>query len=277
MLAIADAAVVQAVEAEGVHVGILGQDLRQDVDEEIAVGAEQAEHAAVRILLHVGLRDLRGVGRDPPPVGMVLVDLALKARRIDAQDADAEPLVFGDVLLEPAERHVRAAPLQELAVVIGVERIDEAHLADRHPVGGRRGPRLGVHPRERVAAADGLLHPGRDLDLAERSRVERLFHDDLAPDPRLISPGKVGIDEDQSERGHQCESGAEGGLMVAVPKRRAGLFPGKAPFGLTSAPNRIKELLAGDLAEGSRLRGCQNALATLDLRERTGTRYSTPL
>jgi hypothetical protein len=48
----------------------------------------------------------------------------------------------------------------------------------------------------------------------------------------------------------------EGGLMVAVPKRRAGLFPGKAPFGLTSAPIRIKDSLAGEFSEGSRLRGC---------------------
>ena len=48
----------------------------------------------------------------------------------------------------------------------------------------------------------------------------------------------------------------EGALMVAVLKRRAGLFPGKVPFGLTSAPNRIKDSLAGEFSEVSRLRGC---------------------
>ena len=42
-------------------------------------------------------------------------------------------------LLQPVERHVRAAALEQLAVVVGVERIDEAHLADRHAMrGGRR-------------------------------------------------------------------------------------------------------------------------------------------
>ena len=50
VLAVADAAVVQAVEAEGVDVGKLGDDLGQHVDEEVAVGAQQAEHAAVREL-----------------------------------------------------------------------------------------------------------------------------------------------------------------------------------------------------------------------------------
>ena len=105
MLAVADAAVVQAVEAEGIDVGELRQDLGEHVDEEVAVRPEQAEHAAVRVLLQVDLRDLGRVRGDAPPVGMLLVDLALQARRIDAEDADAEPLVFGDVLLEP----VRAA------------------------------------------------------------------------------------------------------------------------------------------------------------------------
>ena len=104
MPAVADAAVVQPVEAEGVDGRVLRQDLGQDVDEEIAVRPEQAEHPAVRILLHIDLGDLGGVGRDPPPVGMVLVDLALEAGRINAEDADAQLLVLGDVALEPAER-----------------------------------------------------------------------------------------------------------------------------------------------------------------------------
>ena len=107
-------------------------------------------------------------GGDAPPFGMRLVDLALEARRVDAEDADAELLVLGDVLLQPAGRDVRAALLEELAVVIGVERIDEAHLADRDAVLRGLGARLAVHDRERVAAADGVLHPGGDLDLAER-------------------------------------------------------------------------------------------------------------
>ena len=85
------------------------QDLGQHVDEEVAVRPEQAEHAAVRELLQVDLRDLGRVGGDPPPVGVRLVDLALEARRIDAEDADAEPLVLGDVLRQPVERDVRAA------------------------------------------------------------------------------------------------------------------------------------------------------------------------
>ena len=42
VLAVTDPAVVQAVEAEGVHVGVLRQDLGQHVDEEIAVGPQEA-------------------------------------------------------------------------------------------------------------------------------------------------------------------------------------------------------------------------------------------
>ena len=42
MLAITNAAVVKPVEAEGVDLGIPGQDLGQDFDEKVAVRAEQA-------------------------------------------------------------------------------------------------------------------------------------------------------------------------------------------------------------------------------------------
>ena len=122
----------------------------------------------MRIFLHIDLGDLGRVGRDPPPFGMVFIDLALKTRRIDAQNADAQSLVFGDVLLEPARRDVRASLLEQLAVVVRVERVDEAELADRHPMRGRRGPGLRIHPRQRVAATDRFLDPGGNLDLAKR-------------------------------------------------------------------------------------------------------------
>ncbi len=140
--AIADAAVVQPVEAEGVNGRVHGEDLGQDVDEEVAIRPEQAEHPAVWVFLQVDLGDLGGIRADAPPVRMSLVDLALEAGRIDAQDADAQFAVLGDVLLEPAERDMRAAPLEELAVVVGIERVDEAQLADGHPVRGRGGPGL---------------------------------------------------------------------------------------------------------------------------------------
>ena len=164
-------------------------------------GPEQAEHAAVRELLHVDLGNLRRVGGDPPPVGMRLVDLALEARRIDAQDADAELLVLGDVLRQPIERDVRAAPLEQLAVVVGVERIDEAHLADRDAV--LRGACAGraIHDREGVAAADRVLHPRGDLDLAERLRVERLLQNRLRPNLMRLCDRKYRRGETRSRMG----------------------------------------------------------------------------
>ena len=159
---------MQPIEAERIDVGIFREDFREHIDEEIAVRAQQAQHPAVRVFLHVDLRNLGGIGRDSAPVGMVLVDLALKARRIDAQDANAELLVLSDVFLNPAERHVRAALLEQLAVVIGIEWVDEAHLTDGHAMRGRRGAAFGVHGRERIAAAGRLLYPLRDPDLTER-------------------------------------------------------------------------------------------------------------
>ena len=159
MLAVADAAVVQAVEAEGVDVRMLLKNLGQHVDEEVAVRPERAEHAAVAELFHVDLRNGRRVGGDAPPVGMAFVDFALQRRRIDAEDANAEPLVFGDLFLQPVERHVRAALLEQFAVVVRIERIDEIQLADRHAVLDRFGSLSGIHAGERVADADGVLHP----------------------------------------------------------------------------------------------------------------------
>ncbi len=89
--AVAAPAVMQPIEAEGVHCRVLREDLREDVDEEIAVRTQQAEHPAVWILLHVDRRDLGGIGRDPTPIRMVLVDFALEAAGgCDAQDADSE-------------------------------------------------------------------------------------------------------------------------------------------------------------------------------------------
>ena len=139
MLTVADSAVVQPVKAEGVDLREPGQDLGQHLDEEIAVGTEQAEHAPMGIRLQIDLWDLGGPGRDPPPVGVVLIDLSLQARRIDAQDPHAQPLVLGDVSFQPVGRDRGVSSFEELAVVVSIERIDEAHLADRDPV--RRGPR----------------------------------------------------------------------------------------------------------------------------------------
>ena len=76
---------------------------------------KQAEHAAVRELFEIDFRNLRRVGRNPPPIGMRLIDFALQARRIDAQNAHAQLFIFGDISLQPFRRNVRAAPLEQLA------------------------------------------------------------------------------------------------------------------------------------------------------------------
>ena len=68
VLAVADAAVMQTVEAEGIDVRKFCQDFRQHVDEEIAIWSEQAQHSAVRKLYHIRLRNLRRVRRNASPV-----------------------------------------------------------------------------------------------------------------------------------------------------------------------------------------------------------------
>ena len=48
VLAITNPAIVQPVEAPGIHAILLG-DFSQHVDEEVAIGAQQAKHAAIRM------------------------------------------------------------------------------------------------------------------------------------------------------------------------------------------------------------------------------------
>ena len=200
MFAVTHAAVMQPVEAEGIDIGILREDLGEHVDEEIAVRPERAEHPAVRELLHVGGRNLRGVGRDSPPLRMRFVDLTLKRRRVDAEDADAEFLVLGNVLFELAEGHVRAAPLEQLAVVVGVEGIDEAHLGERDAVFCGSFARGRIHDGERVPAADGVLNPAGNSDAVERLGVERLrHHGAVVPHQRVRLCDCRGNDRKQNE------------------------------------------------------------------------------
>src|SRR5262249_41510934 len=98
-LAIADTSVVQAIEAEGVHVWELGQNLGEHIDEEVAIGSQQAEHAAMRVLLHIDRGDFGRIRRDTTPIRMAFVDFALKAWRIDSENANAKALVLGDVFV----------------------------------------------------------------------------------------------------------------------------------------------------------------------------------
>ncbi len=146
---------------------------------------------------------------------MVLVHLALQTGGVHAKDADAQTLVLGDVFGQAVERDVGAPLLQQFAVVVGIERIDEAHLAKGDAV--RRGPssRWAVHHRQGVAAADGVVQPFRDLDLSEGLLVERLLHYLLAPDAAAFLLGKGrGSRRERQHRQQQkvkrflhCESG----------------------------------------------------------------------
>src|SRR5208337_3812373 len=115
--------------------------------------------------------------------------LGLEMERIDAQDPHAQPLVLGDVSLQPGGRDRGVSLFQEFAVIVSEERIDEAHLADRDPV--RRGPRspCAIENRKRVAAPGGLLDPLRNLDGTEWHGVKGLGHDRLAPDPGIVMLG----------------------------------------------------------------------------------------
>ncbi len=47
---------MQTIKAEGVNFRKPGEDLSEDIDEEIAIRTEQAQHASVRILHHVDFR-----------------------------------------------------------------------------------------------------------------------------------------------------------------------------------------------------------------------------
>lgn len=145
MLAVADAAVVQAIEAEGVDVREFPQDLRQHLNEEVTVRPQQAQHAAVRKLDQVDLGDVGGVGRNPPPLRVSFPDLRLQARGVNSQDPHPQFLVLGDVLRESFRRHMRTSSLQKPAVVVRIEGVDEPHLADRHPMRSRCGPSFGLH------------------------------------------------------------------------------------------------------------------------------------
>jgi hypothetical protein len=121
---------------------------------------------------------------------VILVHFSLEARRVDGQESYAELAILGDVLLEPFGRHVGAPFVEELAVVINVERVDEADLADGNSGLGGSLALLEVHPRKRVADSHRVLDPRRDIDFAERLLVERLLEDGAAPDFRRRVTGE---------------------------------------------------------------------------------------
>jgi stage V sporulation protein SpoVS len=184
VLAVADAAVVQTVEAEGVD-RIFFADLGEHLDHKVAIGSEQAQHAAVGMLHEIDLRDLRRVRRNPPPLGMVGVRFPLQARRIDAEDANSQSLVLGDFFVDLGQRDVRTAAFQQLAVVVGVERIDEAEFADRDTQLDGLLASLGRVSREGVSHACRRLEPGGNLYRPKRLRLIGLRQDR----PRLKAGG----------------------------------------------------------------------------------------
>ena len=189
--AIANPTIVQSIETEGIHIGVFRDDFGEDLDEEVAIWTKEAQHAAVGILLEIDLGNLMRLRRNPAPVWVLFIDLPLKAGWVDSQDAHAEPLVFGDVALETAGRDMRAAPLEEHAIVIGIKWVDEAQFTDRDAVRGRGRPTLCIHAGERIAAAGCLSHPRRHPNLPERPRVKGLLHDGGAPDLWLITARRV--------------------------------------------------------------------------------------
>ena len=193
---------VEAVEAEGIDIRVLAENLFEHGDEKIAIRPKRAEHSPVAELLHVDTGDLPGVGRDPPPVGMSLIHLPLKRRRIDREDPHPEPLVFGDLFLDFAKRHMGAALVEEPAVVIRIKRIDEVHLADRHAMPHRLLALLPAHPRKRVADTRRLPHPVRDLDWRRC---------------RLGTPQRPGPEASpQGDSGKDAEVARHGGISGAL-------------------------------------------------------------
>jgi len=135
---------------------------------------------------------------------MGLIHLPLERGRIDREDPHPKPLVFSDLFLDLLERHMGAALVEELAVVIGIKRIDEVHLADRHAMPHRLLALLPVHSRKRVADAGRLPHPVRDLDWLWRRC-------------RLGAPQRPGPEASpQGDSGKDAELARHGGISGAV-------------------------------------------------------------
>ena len=209
--AVAAATVVQSVEAEGRGLRELLEDLGQHVDEEVAVGSEDAEHAAVRVLLEVDFRNRRRVGGNTPPVRVLLPDFPLERRRIDAEHTDAESLVLGEIGGERRIRDVRRAARQVLAVVESVERIDEAELAQPHAVRGGLLAHLSRARRERVPGPEDAAHPLRHRDRPQGRGLERLrrqsaVHEDVSADGGRGPRDRDGY-RDEHHRGDWSERG----------------------------------------------------------------------
>ena len=112
VFAIADPTVMQTIEAECVNIRKLCQDLSQHFNEEIAVGPQQTQHAAVWKLHHVGLRNLGGVRCDASPVRVQFIGFSLKARRIHTKNANPQTFVFRNIVLKSIGRDVWTASLQ---------------------------------------------------------------------------------------------------------------------------------------------------------------------
>lgn len=112
MFAITHASVVQPIEAERIDVRKFCQDFGQHINEEIPIRPKQTQHSSMRKLHHVRLRDLGCIGGNSPPVWMQFVGFCLQARRIDAKDADAESLIFGNISGQAIRRHMRTMAFQ---------------------------------------------------------------------------------------------------------------------------------------------------------------------
>ena len=233
----AAAAMVEAIEAEGVDIRVLGENLFEDGNEKLPIRPQRAEHSPVAELLHVDGGDLKSVGGDPPPVGMGLIHLPLERGRIDREDPHPEPLVLGDLLLDLPQCHMGAALVEELAVVIRIERIDKVHLADRHAVPHRLLALLPVHPRERVADAGRLPHPGRDLDWL---RCRCRLGGPQRPGPEASAQGDSG--KDAKLAGHGGVSGLLRGKDRPRPSSPSGgaasmvARPGPGPVSCSERP-----------------------------------------
>ena len=132
VLAETKAAMVQAVKTECGNLGVNRGDLCQYLDEKIPIGPQQAQHATMRFHFQVHLGDFSISRCHATPIRMGFIHLRLQAGRVHTQNVHPQPAVFRDILRNPVRGHMRTSLFQQLAVVVGVEGIDESHLAQRH-------------------------------------------------------------------------------------------------------------------------------------------------
>ena len=150
------------------------QYLRQNFDEEVAIGAEKAEHPTVGKRLHIDLRDLCGIGGDASPVAVCIVDFALKGGWVNRQNPYAQFLVFRDFGLDARDRNMRTSALENRAIVIWIEGVDEVHFANRDAVFRRTHSGRGAHSRKCIADPRGVLQPAWHFHRIKRFGLEWL-------------------------------------------------------------------------------------------------------